>query len=85
MKFKITPSCCTIVDRKDHEQLKLNMILPVNNRTATRCNFKSHYYHPFYSLQMFTFLIQTMFSLISSDANGHRCSNLGKFATFSDA
>ena len=41
------------------------IICPFNNRTATRC----HYCHPFYSLQIFTFSIQNMFSLISSDAN----------------
>ena len=46
-----------------------SLILPVNNRTATRCHFKNHYYHPFYLLQIFTFSIQIKFSLISSDAN----------------
>ena len=45
------------------------MILPVNNRTATLYHFKNHYYHPFYLLQIFTFSIQIMFSLILSDAN----------------
>ena len=47
----------------------LNMIFLVNKRTATQCPFKVHYYHPFYLLQIFTFSIQIMFSLISSDAN----------------
>ena len=47
------------------------MIFPVNNRTATRCTLEIHYYmyHPFYLLQIFTFSIEIMFSLISSDAN----------------
>ena len=45
------------------------MILPVNNHTATRYHIKIHYNHPFYLLQIFTFPIQIMFSLISSDAN----------------
>ena len=47
----------------------LYMIFPVNNGTATRCHFRIHYYHPFYLLQIFTFSIQIMLSLISSDAN----------------
>ena len=37
------------------------MILPINNRTATRCLFKIHYYHPFYLLQIFTFSIQSKY------------------------
>ena len=63
---------------KEHVQLSgialwncqiLHMIFPVNNRTATRCHFSIHYYHPFYLLQIFTFSNQIMFSLIPSDAN----------------
>ena len=60
---------CTVVW---NSSLKLNilyMILPVNNRTATRCHLKIHHYHPFYLLQICTFSIQIMFSLVSSDAN----------------
>ena len=45
------------------------MILLINNRTATPSHFKICYYHPFYLLQIFTFSIHIMFSLILYDAN----------------
>ena len=43
------------------------MALPQGS-LVLRCHFKIHY-HPFYLLQIFTFSIQIMFSLISSEAN----------------
>ena len=60
---------CTVIWKGSLKLKILFMILPVKNRTATRCHLKFHYYHPFYLLQIFTFAIQIMFSLISSDAN----------------
>ena len=59
---------CTVLWNSSLKLKLLYMILPVNNRTATRCHFKNHYYHAFYLLQFFTFSIQIMFSLILSDA-----------------
>ena len=60
---------CTVVWNSSLKLKILYMILPVNNRTASRCHFKIHYYHPFYLLPIFTFSIQFMCSLILSDAN----------------
>ena len=60
---------CTVVWNSSLKLKILYMIFPVNNRTATRRHFKIHCYHQFYLLQIFTFSIQIMFYLISSDAN----------------
>ena len=60
---------CTVIENSSLKLKILYMIFPVNNHTATRFHFKIHYYHQFYLLQIFTFSIQVMFSLISSNAN----------------
>ena len=45
------------------------MVLPVNNRTASLCHLKFIIIINFYLLHIFTFSIQIVYSLISSDAN----------------
>ena len=67
--IRFSQRACTVVWDSSLKLKILYMIFPVINRTATRCHFKIHYYHPFYLLQFFTFSIQIMLSLISSDAN----------------
>ena len=58
---------CAVVWNSSLKLKILYMTLPVNSRTGARCHFTIHYYHLFYLLQIFTFSIQLMFSLISSE------------------